>query len=122
MEGGDRNAVRKVRVKQAGASTFWMPASKGLKSKKKGEMKMQISKNKGRTILIAGIVLVALALTASTGAAYGGEALEEHVAHIAEDLCEMGSTVKLLTYAVIGLFVVSAISLIVSLVKKQNDC
>jgi hypothetical protein len=36
-EGGDRNAIRKVSVKQAGVSTFWIPASKGLKCKKKEE-------------------------------------------------------------------------------------
>jgi len=81
---------------------------------------MRISKNKDRTILIVGIVLAALAFTVSTVAACGGAGLEAHVEHIADDLCAMGSSVKLIAYAVIGLFVVNVVSLIASLVKKTK--
>lgn len=82
---------------------------------------MLISKKKGRAILIVGTVLAALAFRVATvTACSGGVGLEAHVEHIAKDLCALGSSVRLIAYAVIGLFVVNVISLLALLVKKAK--
>lgn len=83
-------------------------------------MKMQVSKNKGRTILMAGTILTVLFLTVSISIAGETGGIEGHVEHIANDLCAMGSSVRRIAYAVIGLFVVNLISLIVSIIKKTK--
>jgi hypothetical protein len=84
---------------------------------------MQIVKNKGRRILVTGVVLAILTFVASIAIACNGVIpgeLVDHVAHLARDVCGMASSVELLTYAVIGLFVVSVVSLIVSVVKRNK--
>lgn len=86
-------------------------------------MRSEISKNKGKAILTTSIILVALVLIVFAGVASAcapaGEAcVEEHIEHIASDLCAMGSSVKLISYAAIGLVLIKLVELIISLKKK----
>lgn len=72
---------------------------------------------KKKTVLVIAVLTV-LVLTGIAGiaGACGGEG--EAIEHIAEDLCSMNSSIKLLTYAVIALVLVQLAGLIPLFKKK----
>ena len=86
-------------------------------------MKALTSQNKGKAVLTTGIILVALVLIVFAGVASASSpdagGVEGHLEHIASDLCAMGSSVKLISYAAIALVLIKLVELIVSFKKGR---
>ena len=89
-------------------------------------MEILVSNNKGKMILWASIILTGFILTVNTGVASacaggacGGGGVVAHVEHIAEDLCSINSSVKLISYAAIGLVLIKIVELVM-LFKKNK--
>ena len=68
--------------------------------------------------IVLALLLTMLVLTSVAGiaGACGGEG--EHIEHIAEDLCSINSSIKLISYAVIALVLVQ-LAVVIALFKKK---
>lgn len=84
-------------------------------------MRTLIVKNGRKVVLVFSIVLSALILTASTGDACNGVDVDivGHVEHIADDLCAIGSSIRLISFAVIGIFLALLAQVILAVFKKN---
>ncbi|MBT9148826.1 MAG: hypothetical protein DDT28_00241 [Dehalococcoidia bacterium] len=84
-------------------------------------MRTLVAKNNRKAILVFSICLALFVFRATLGTAdaCADAGLEGHIEHIADDLCAISSSIRLISYASIGVFLVLLAQLGVSLFKKK---